>query len=443
MSRTTRVPLYLISPLLAALFAVMLAAGEPRAAAQADQRCFAETGFCISGRIRAFYEQNGDLPVFGLPIGPLGPYTAADGQVVQAQWFERQRLELHPENAPPYDVLLGRLGADRLAQLGVDWRAFPQFDPGRGAQADCQYFAQTGHAACGLFLDYWNANGLSLPGASGVTPAESLALFGYPISEAVQATLEDGQLYTVQWFERARMELHPAGGPPYTVLLGLLGDEVLDDQSVAPPAPAPTAQPVSSPALVQEVAVELSGPAPATVTVHAQGILPDSCTTLGDITQQREGAQLFATIMAVRNAPPDAACAQVAQPFDRRFTLDWPLDAGSYTITVNGVQRQFSVAAPGWGGDWNCLIIDGPDCGRLSIVLDGGHAAGSFGQGGTISGSINAGTLVGTWSQGGQSGSFSLGLAGDGRTFAGTWQPGNQIWCGWRDGAAAPVVCSP
>jgi hypothetical protein len=31
----------------------------------------------------------------------------------------------------------------------------------------------------------------------------------------------------VQWFERARFELHPENQPPYNVLFGLLGNEVL------------------------------------------------------------------------------------------------------------------------------------------------------------------------------------------------------------------------
>jgi hypothetical protein len=45
------------------------------AAAQSGERCFAETGYCASGRIREFWEQNGGLPVFGLPITPLQPET--------------------------------------------------------------------------------------------------------------------------------------------------------------------------------------------------------------------------------------------------------------------------------------------------------------------------------------------------------------------------------
>jgi hypothetical protein len=35
----------------------------PRLAAQANERCFPETGLCITGRIREFWEQNGGLPV--------------------------------------------------------------------------------------------------------------------------------------------------------------------------------------------------------------------------------------------------------------------------------------------------------------------------------------------------------------------------------------------
>src|SRR5690348_8641994 len=86
----------------------------PVATAQSSEHCFPETGFCISGRIREFWEQNGGLPVFGLAKGPQQE-TIIEGKSFQAQSFERNRLELHPENARPYDVLLGRLGADRLA----------------------------------------------------------------------------------------------------------------------------------------------------------------------------------------------------------------------------------------------------------------------------------------------------------------------------------------
>ncbi len=193
----------------------------PARPAMAAERCFAETSFCIDGRIREFWEQNGGLTVFGFPIGPQESLTV-DGSTVIAQRFERNRLELHPENPRPYDVLLGRLGADRLAQQGRDWYAFPKSADSGG----CQTFADTGHAVCGAILAAWQSNGLQLDTNPAVSYAESLALFGLPLSGLISETLSDGQQYQVQWFERARFELHPENAAPYDVLLGLLGNEL-------------------------------------------------------------------------------------------------------------------------------------------------------------------------------------------------------------------------
>jgi hypothetical protein len=159
--------------------------------------------------------------VFGYPIGAQGT-ELIEGRAITAQWFERNRIELHPEQAEPYDVLIGRVGADRLAQAGRDWRAMPTGAPGAG----CRFFAETGHSACGAFLSHWRASGLELDGQPGRSEAENLALFGLPLSEPQPEQLSDGKVYTVQWFERARFELHPENQPPYNVLLGLLGNEL-------------------------------------------------------------------------------------------------------------------------------------------------------------------------------------------------------------------------
>jgi uncharacterized lipoprotein YbaY len=191
----------------------------PLAQAQTDQRCFAETGFCIGGRIRSYWEENGGLPVFGFPITPQRE-ERVENAAYQAQWFERNRLELHPENPRPYDVLLGRLGDARLRQLGRDWFTFPKADPNVAAANGCRYYAQTGHSICGDFLAAYQSYGLSFSGVPGVSKAESLALFGLPLSEPAYETLSDGRQYLVQWFERARFEHHPENNPPYTVLFG-------------------------------------------------------------------------------------------------------------------------------------------------------------------------------------------------------------------------------
>jgi heat shock protein HslJ len=224
-----------------ALLAMLALAVGARAQAQSDQRCFPETGQCMSGRIREFWEQNGGLPVFGFPITPQRAETTASG-TFQSQWFERTRLELHPENAPPYDVLLGRAGDIRLRQQGRDWYTFPKADPSHAnVPGDCVYYPETQHSVCGLFLTAYRSYGLSFPGVSGISAEESLALFGMPLSEPMVEELEDGKTYVVQWFERVRFEEHPENVPPYNVLFGRLGADILNTYMNPPitPTPAP------------------------------------------------------------------------------------------------------------------------------------------------------------------------------------------------------------
>lgn len=222
----------LLLPALALLFGGL-------AAAQPGERCFPETGFCISGRIREFWEQNGGLAVFGFPISAQAPFQGPEGRSVQAQWFERQRLELHPENARPYDVLLGRLGVDRLTQQGRDWFTFPRAAPDSGSQAGCVFVAQTQHSVCEPFLSYYQRYGIEFDRRPGFSIQESLALFGLPISEASSELGSDGRERVTQWFERARLEFHPELPPQFQVLGGLLGREVLDGSRV-PPTPTVT-----------------------------------------------------------------------------------------------------------------------------------------------------------------------------------------------------------
>ena len=180
----------------------------------------------VEGRFRSYWEQNGGLPVFGFPITSSRPEVNRDtGQSYITQHFERNRFELHPENQAPYDVLLGRLGDDRLRQTGIDWQALPR-EP--GARDGCLWFAQTGHNVCdqgaGLgFKSYWQTRGLVDPRLD--TFGRSLALFGLPLTEARLETNSSGDTVVTQWFERARFEWHPGNPDAYKVLLGLLGNE--------------------------------------------------------------------------------------------------------------------------------------------------------------------------------------------------------------------------
>ena len=167
------------------------------------------SGFRVSGRFTDFWRTYGGLPTFGYAIsGERQEINPTDGQPYIVQWFERARFEWHPENSAPHNVLLGLLGEQVTAG-----RAFPAV-PAFASTPDRWYVPATGHSLSGRFLQYWQATG-------------GLALYGYPISEPFTETnATDGKPYTVQYFERARFELHPENKPPYDVLLGLLGRQL-------------------------------------------------------------------------------------------------------------------------------------------------------------------------------------------------------------------------
>lgn len=61
---------------------------------------------------RSFYEQNGGLSVFGRPKSEqFEERNQATGETYWVQYFERQRMEWHPnESNPQYRILLGLLG---------------------------------------------------------------------------------------------------------------------------------------------------------------------------------------------------------------------------------------------------------------------------------------------------------------------------------------------
>jgi subtilisin family serine protease len=179
---------------------------------------FPQTGHTLRGTFLSYWGANGGLPIFGYPTSEEFVERGEDGRDYTVQYFERHKLELHPEHPRPYNVLLTRLGDISLQQSGRSWYDFPKSAP----RAGCQFFADTGHNICEPFLSYWRTHGLELDGRRGKTAAESLALFGLPLSDVQVETLADGQQHIVQWFERARFESHGDQG----VLLGLLANDL-------------------------------------------------------------------------------------------------------------------------------------------------------------------------------------------------------------------------
>ncbi|HEU5090601.1 MAG TPA: hypothetical protein VFT99_24275 [Roseiflexaceae bacterium] len=200
--------------LLLVLYALTAMLPSP-ATAQTDLRYFPETGHWLRGAFRQFWERNGGLGTFGFPLSE--EYYRSDGRIVQ--WFERARFELAQANPPV--VELGRLGVETTGD-----RVFPQVPPFK-TDKNARYFPETGHSLKGLFRTTWERRG-------------DIRIFGLPISEEIYENV-NGQWYTVQYFERARFELHLY---PSRVEMGQIARPLVPIQltdawppEVAPPGP--------------------------------------------------------------------------------------------------------------------------------------------------------------------------------------------------------------
>src|SRR6266536_6049536 len=73
-------------------------------------------GHRLSGVFRRFFDQFGGRAIFGAPISEgLQEAAGPDGHQYTVQYFERARLELHPDLPWPYTVSPSQLGRQYLA----------------------------------------------------------------------------------------------------------------------------------------------------------------------------------------------------------------------------------------------------------------------------------------------------------------------------------------
>ena len=169
---------------------------------------FPQTSKTVRGLFLEYWQKNGGLAQQGYPISEvMGEVSDLNGKPYTVQYFERAVLEYHPENQPPYNVLLSQLGTFRYKQK------YPNGAPNQRANtsAGSRLFPETGKRVGGRFLSYWQQNG-------------GLAQQGFPISdEFTERSDLNGQTYVVQYFERAVFEYHPQNAAPFDVLLSQLG----------------------------------------------------------------------------------------------------------------------------------------------------------------------------------------------------------------------------
>lgn len=81
---------------------------------------YIETGHTLSGGFRDYWSARGGLTSFGYPISEqFKEVSKTDGVTHVVQYFERVRIEYHPENkGTVYEYLLGQLGREILIERG-------------------------------------------------------------------------------------------------------------------------------------------------------------------------------------------------------------------------------------------------------------------------------------------------------------------------------------
>jgi hypothetical protein len=202
---------------LAAAVLLLASSSAPPPAA----RYFPETGHSVRDPFLSFFEAHGGLDLFGYPI--TEPFEQ-DGRMVQ--FFQRARLELHPENPSRYLVeptLLGDLLGRRTPPL-------PASRVPASAAPQQRYYGETGHSISFAFLKFFDEHG-------------SIDTLGYPINEPF---VEEGLL--VQDFQRARLIWQPRYPPGNRVQVAPLGEVYFQRRGMDPALLAPVPPPDNAPA---------------------------------------------------------------------------------------------------------------------------------------------------------------------------------------------------
>ncbi len=171
---------------------------------------FRTTGQTVSPLFKTVWDKNGGLERFGQPLTGELDETIND-KPRKVQYFEKARFEYYPElKGTPNEVQIGTLG--RMLCQGREKEKYFQPVTAPLSSPTVRFFKETGHSLVLGFKSFWEEKG-------------GLSLYGFPISEEFNEISQfDGKSYTVQYFERARLEYDPSNG---LIRQGYLGTQYL------------------------------------------------------------------------------------------------------------------------------------------------------------------------------------------------------------------------
>ncbi len=99
--------------------------------------------------------------------------------------------------------------------------------------------------------------------------------------------------------------------------------------------------PTTGLAQIDKVEVRIAESAPPQIFVQFRGTLGDGCTSLGAISQRRDGNTIDVTVAT--NHSGAEVCTAIAQLIDQTISLEGDFPPGEYTVRVNGVAQQFRI----------------------------------------------------------------------------------------------------
>jgi len=103
---------------------------------------------------------------------------------------------------------------------------------------------------------------------------------------------------------------------------------------------------------INDISVEILESLPLQVHIVVSGFLSDACTTINEITQQRDGNHKPKALVNEVNVinvhittkrPKDAFCAQVIKEVEERIPLEGGFLLGRYKVVVNEVEKEFEI----------------------------------------------------------------------------------------------------